>query len=151
MKKFQDKRGHRSDKYQVFFHEVPCTSEFMDSFDNTHSMEHHLNPYAYNEDLMDLEEELRKVFWAQADEIMTPRQKAVFHMYADGYTQMEIADILGVNQSSITKSLRGNTDYYHGNAKVYGGVMKKLKKLVCESNEIQELLRQINELKEERS
>lgn len=63
---------------------------------------------------------------------------------------MEIAKELGVNQSSVVKSLHGNVDYRNGGKKIYGGITKKLKKAAQKSESIQTILTQINELQEEK-
>lgn len=150
MPKFKDERGHRSDRYQEKFHEVPCTQDFLNSFDNSHGMEHHLNPYEYNEELLDLQDKLKNKFWDLAHRILTKRQDIVITMYADGYTQSEIAKFLNVNQSSVTKSINGNHDYKKDGKKVYGGLMKKLKIAIEKDEEIQKILARMSELKEER-
>jgi predicted transcriptional regulator len=71
----------------------------------------------------------------------------VIRLYADGYTQMEIAKMLDVNQSSITKSLNGNVDYKNGK-KVYGGARKKIRKIIESDEKIKSLLKQMNEIRE---
>ena len=66
----------------------------------------------------------------------------------DGYTQHEIANALGVNQSSVTKSISGNIDYKNGGV-AYGGSIKKLRKLIKNDPKIQEILKRIEDLTEE--
>ncbi len=102
---------------------------------------------SYTEEMLDLKEQLRDEFWRLVDEELTPRQKEVVHLYADGLTQTEIAKKLGVNQSSVTKSLNGNCDYRNGK-KVYGGAKKKLGRLVQQDPRIQEILARIGQLVE---
>jgi predicted transcriptional regulator len=60
---------------------------------------------------------------------------------------MEIAKMLNVNQSSITKSLNGNVDYKNGK-KIYGGARKKIKKIVENDEKIKEILSKMHELRE---
>ena len=62
---------------------------------------------------------------------------------------MEIAKILNVNQSSITKSLNGNVDYKNGK-KVYGGATKKIKKIIESDDKIKDILSRMNELRSEK-
>jgi predicted transcriptional regulator len=81
------------------------------------------------------------------DTLLTSRQREVIRLYADGYTQMEIAKMLDVNQSSITKSLNGNVDYKNGK-KVYGGARKKIRKIIESDEKIKSLLKQMNEIRE---
>jgi predicted transcriptional regulator len=72
----------------------------------------------------------------------------VIRLYADGYTQMEIAKMLNVNQSSITKSLNGNVDYKNGK-KVYGGARKKIRKIIELDDEIKQILQEMADLRDE--
>jgi len=105
-----------------------------------------LNAFSYNEEILDLQDQLKKEFWRLVDEQLTDRQKEVLHLSADGMTQMEIAKLLNVNQSSITKSINGNCDYRNGK-KVYGGANKKLRKLIEDDEKIQIILKKILELR----
>lgn len=145
----KSQRQNRSDKYQYLICEVNASDEFLQSFSNEESIEYTLNPFKYDEQILELQDRLRDRFWALAKEMMTERQWEVARLYVDGYTQMEIAKMLGVNQSSITKSLNGNTDYQN-RKKTYGGLKKKMRKIASQDPEIQELLAKINELKEEK-
>jgi len=61
---------------------------------------------------------------------------------------MEIAKMLDVNQSSITKSLNGNVDYKNGK-KIYGGAKKKLNKIIQNDIKIKDILKRIQELRDE--
>jgi DNA-directed RNA polymerase specialized sigma24 family protein len=122
--------------------------EMLEAFPNEESMYRRLNPFDYNDMIAELEEELKKEFWRVIETCLTDRQKNVIRLYADGYTQMEIAKILNVNQSSITKSIHGNVDYKK-QRKAYGGSRRKLKKIVENDDKIKEILRRISELRDE--
>jgi predicted DNA-binding protein YlxM (UPF0122 family) len=111
----------------------------LEAFCNEDSISARLNPFEYNERLIELEERLKKEFWRIVDTLLTPRQKEVLHLYAGGFTQMEIAKKLDVNQSSITKSLNGNVDYKKGKV-IYGGSTKKLKKIIETDEKIKDIL-----------
>ena len=121
----------------------------MESFSNDESLHKRLNPFAYNEDIITLEDELKVEFWRMVNENLTPRQREVVRLYSDGYTQQEIAKSLNVNQSSITKSLNGNTDYQNGSKRVYGGLKKKMKKIIQTDPKIKEILQKISDLRDE--
>lgn len=121
----------------------------MEAFCNEDSISARLNPFEYNEDLIELEEQLNKEFWRIVDNLLTERQRQVIRLYADGYTQMEIAKMLNVNQSSITKSLNGNVDYKNGK-KIYGGARKKIRKIVENDEKIKEILARMREIREEK-
>jgi DNA-binding CsgD family transcriptional regulator len=143
------KRQNRSDRYQWVLLETVCSNDMMEAFCNEDSISARLNPFEYNENLIELEEQLKKEFWRVVDTLLTPRQKQVIRLYADGYTQMEIAKMLNVNQSSITKSLNGNVDYKNGK-KVYGGARKKIKKIIEMDDKIKSILEQMRACRDEK-
>lgn len=142
-----NKRQNRSDRYQWVLLETVCSNDMMEAFCNEDSIYNRLNPFEYNEDLMNLEDQLKKEFWRVVDTLLTPRQREVIRLYADGYTQMEIAKMLNVNQSSITKSLNGNVDYKNGK-KVYGGARKKIRKIIENDEKIKDILKKMDEIRE---
>jgi DNA-binding CsgD family transcriptional regulator len=144
-----ERRKNRSDHYQWVLLETVCSNDMMEAFCNEDSIYNRLNPFGYNEDLMELEDKLRVEFWRVVDTLLTPRQREVIRLYADGYTQMEIAKMLNVNQSSITKSLNGNVDYKNGK-KIYGGARKKIRKIIESDERIKNILNKIRELREEK-
>ena len=143
-----EKRKNRSDSYQYLICETVCSNEMLESFANEDSIYKRLNPFAYNEEVLQLEEELRKEFWRIVDTLLTDRQKEVIRLYADGYTQMEIAKMLNVNQSSITKSINGNVDYKNGK-KCYGGIRRKVRKIIDNDPKIKEILKKIRDLRDD--
>ena len=142
-----NKRSNRSDKYQYILLETVCSNDMMEAFCNEDSISARLNPFEYNEVLMELEEQLKKEFWRVVDTLLTPRQREVIRLYADGYTQMEIAKMLNVNQSSITKSLNGNVDYKNGK-KIYGGARKKIRKIIEMDDKIKDILAKMQECRD---
>jgi|SRR6185436_1304839 len=144
-----EKRTNRSDRYQWVLLETVCSNDMMEAFSNEESIYNRLNPFQYSEDLMNLEDQLKKEFWRVVETLLTPRQKEVIKLYADGYTQMEIAKMLNVNQSSITKSLNGNVDYKNGK-KIYGGARKKIRKIIENDDKIKEILKKMDEVRESR-
>lgn len=144
-----ERRKNRSDKYQWVLLETVCSNDMMEAFCNEDSISARLNPFEYSEDLMDLEEQLKKEFWRVVDTLLTPRQREVIRLYADGYTQMEIAKMLNVNQSSITKSLNGNVDYKNGK-KIYGGARKKIRKIIENDEKIKDILNKMRDAREEK-
>ncbi len=142
-----ERKGNRSSSYQHLILETVCSNDMMESFSNDDGIYKKLNPFSYNEDVAELEDQLKEEFWRIVDTLLTKRQKEVIHLYADGKTQMEIAKILNVNQSSITKSLNGNVDYKKGK-RSYGGTRKKIKKIIEGDSKIKEILAKITELKD---
>lgn len=138
----------RSSGYQNFFAEIPCENSTITNISDSASIGGRLNHKVYNEELYDLQEQLRLAYWRIIDNL-TKRQREVLRMLADGKTQMEVAKVLKVNQSSITKSLNGNTDYRNNGKKVYGGSRKRLRKIASKDPEIQEILKKIAEISDE--
>lgn len=147
-------RPIRSNSYQWIIHEVVCTDIVWDSFTNQNSIGFALNPWQYDEELDELEEKLRIEFWKLAEEILTPRQLEVCQMLSEGMTQWDIAKKLGVNQSSINKTLFGNMDYQHkdkhGKYLSYGGLRKKMRKAMEEKPIFQELFDRMEEVRNEK-
>jgi predicted transcriptional regulator len=118
----------------------------MEAFCNEDSIANRLNPFKYDEELLILEEQLKKEFWRVVATLLTSRQRQVIELYSDGYTQMEIAKILNVNQSSITKCLNGNVDYKKGR-RVYGGTRRRLAKIIETDDVIKNILAKMREIR----
>jgi hypothetical protein len=148
MAKYEDKRQSRSQKYQWLICEFTVSNEILSYIPNSRSIENHLNPFHYNERYYELEDLLKQKTWQIAKEVCTPKQFAVLNLVLDGYTQTEISNQSGTNQSGITKSLFGNYDY--NNKKRYGGVIPKMKRYIKENKEIKEILEEMNNLLEEK-
>ena len=72
-----------------------------------------------------------------------------FYITHSHNTQMEIAKILNVNQSSITKSLNGNVDYKNGK-RIYGGSSKRLRKIIDSDDKIKIILDKMSKIREEK-
>ena len=144
-----ERRKNRSDRYQYVLLETACSNDMMEAFCNDDSIYARLTGgFVYDERMLELEDRLKKEFWRVVDTLLTPRQREVIRLYADGYTQMEIAKMLNVNQSSITKSLNGNVDYKNGK-KIYGGARKKIRKIIELDEEIKQILKEMTDLRDE--
>ena len=147
----------RSSSYQFILLESAYSNEMMEAFSNDESIYSRLNPFEYNEELLDLEDQLKVEFWRVVKTLLTPRQCKVVELYNDGYTQMEIGKLLGINQSSITKNFFGSQSYTHINKNEdkkskskkikYGGTVKKLKKIVEADKKIQDILEKMSEIR----
>lgn len=140
------KRENRSAKYQFMFCENLCSHEMLNDFANSEGLM--ANNSSYNDELYLLKDKLKVELWKLIDTELTPRQREVIRLYAKGYTQTEIARLLGINQSSITKSIHGNVDYRSGK-RVYGGAKKKLRKLAEKDEAIQSIIKRISEIESE--
>ena len=138
------RKTNRSNGYQHLFAEQPYSNEMMAEFSEAQGLVENYRAED-RERLLDLRDELRLEFWRLAKENLTERQFQVIELLAKGYTQIEIAKQLNVNQSSITKSVNGNCDYRNGK-KIYGGAKKKLRRLADKDSPIQSIITQIAEI-----
>jgi DNA-binding CsgD family transcriptional regulator len=138
------RKTNRSNGYQHLFAEQPYSNEMMAEFSEAQGLVENYAPED-REQLLVLREQLRGEFWRLAKENLTDRQFQVIELLAKGYTQIEIAKQLKVNQSSITKSVNGNCDYRNGR-KIYGGAKKKLRRLADKDPKIQDIIIQIAEI-----
>lgn len=144
----RDFHSNRSDKYQYILLELSvCDSTILQLSDES-GIFGIMNHEFYHEELFLLLDQLKQAYWRLINTKLTKRQREVITLYAKGHTQTEIAQKLGVNQSSITKSIHGNVDYRNGK-RVYGGAKKKLEKYAEQDLEIIEILRKIAEIQSE--
>jgi DNA-binding CsgD family transcriptional regulator len=139
------KKTNRSNGYQHLFAEQSYSNEMMAEFSEAQGLIENYTPED-KEQLMTLREELRLAFWRLAKDNLTARQYQVLELLAKGNTQIEVSKILGVNQSSITKSVNGNCDYSNSKRKVYGGCKKRMRKLSEKDEQIQKLFAQIADI-----
>lgn len=140
-----DRTKNRSDHYQPIICEMPCSNDMLVEVSDGDGLSAKLNPFGYNEELAELKDKLKVAMWRLINDELTDRQSEVIRLYSQGKTQTEIAKLLGVNQSSVTKSLSGNCDYKNGR-KVYGGAKKKLRKMAEKDDEIGIILERIAEI-----
>lgn len=134
----KQKREFRSDKYQWIILEVPID---MASISETVDLDNQLHSVKYSTRFSELNDQAFARILEIAEKVLTPRQHTVMTMYLEGMTQTEIANKLGCNQSSITKTLNGNCDYKNANGtKTYGGSKKKLKKYVLQDNIMKQIM-----------
>jgi DNA-binding CsgD family transcriptional regulator len=144
----RDFTKNRSDKYQHLIVEASCAPDMLAEFSDSRGLTGLINGANYDEELFELQEKLRVALWRIIKTKLTPRQCEVIELYSQGFTQIEIAKQLNVNQSSITKSINGNCDYRGDNKKIYGGAKKKLRRLADEDLEVQEILANIAALQD---
>lgn len=150
-KKFNS--NSRSHNYQFKIMEIPVDNYQLSYFTNSDSLSSKLDNFQYNEDILDLQDQIKEEFWNIVKNNLTEKQQGILRLVADGYTQAEIAKITNTNQSSVSKSLAGNIFYHAKRSSTpvfYGGIYKKLRKLTDENKKIQDLFKQINELSMEK-
>src|SRR5271165_1311969 len=94
--KFIKTKDARSSKYQYKILEAMVGNDFLESFDNSRSMNSHLNPWKYDESIENWKEEL----YNRVIELvvtLTDKQASCFLLYyRDGLTQPEIAKKLSI-------------------------------------------------------
>lgn len=99
------------------------------------------------DELLELTEELMLKIRELIESKLTDRQtEVVKKIFFEQKTQMEVADSLGLCQTTIHKILKGNIDYANG-GKRYGGALKKLKKLCANDVDIQNILNMIHDIR----
>ena len=148
MKKYmEDERRSRSHKYQYKVLEIISSDEFLRTQDNSRGLTGYLNKDS--EQIKELEDQLLERMWQLIEIHCTQIQKEVLTLiFKDGYTQQEVAKMKGVNQSSVAKSVMGNNDYSKENKKMYGGSIRKLKKIVKVDSVCNDIISKIDELRE---
>src|SRR5271166_800295 len=103
-------RSTRSSKYQALFVERSVSNDMLEGFSNEESISSRLNPFQYDEAILELTDQLKEQFWVLVKQL-TPRQQEVIELYVMGKTQMEIAKELNISQSTVTKNVNGSCLY----------------------------------------
>lgn len=136
----------KSDVVQAKFRELIVDPTVMSTF---HITTGSFEPFDYDkhDELLGLVETLNDMIKDIIETKLTDRQRVITRkIFFEKKTQMEVADSLGLCQTTIHKVLHGNINYFHG-GKRYGGAMKKIKKL-CETDPtIKIVLDRISELR----
>jgi DNA-binding CsgD family transcriptional regulator len=138
----------KSKNYQYKIVEVAFDQSKFNNFAEDNGISGILSNNSYSDEMLDLREKLlEEVYSVVNSHLLTEHQKKVLFMVLMGKTQNEIAEHLGITQSAVHKALRGNLDY-RNDKKRYGGIFKKLKKICGVSDKIQEIIIEIDRLKE---
>jgi RNA polymerase sigma factor (sigma-70 family) len=109
---------------------------------------------------LDFEDDQRKELFSELAQriiqhlpvILTPKQFQLVDLYLfKNKTQVEIAEMLKIRQSTISKLLSGNISYSVKGVKLstkkrYGGAFKRIRLWVARDSVCKELVRQINEI-----
>lgn len=138
----------KSDGVQHYYREVLVDPTIMSNFSFGNMVVENIDHQKMDE-LIGLSEDLFEKVKILIDTKLTSRQtEVVKKIFFEQKTQMEVADSLGLCQTTIHKILKGNIDYANG-GKRYGGAIKKLKKLCDSDSEIQDILKNIQEIRAE--
>ena len=136
-------RESRSAKYQYIFNELQVDEVSMLNYFNEDGL--HYNG-EYNEIIMDLQEDYNKRLWVLLRENLTENQLICTEALAEGLTQDELAKKLGLNQSSINKTMWGNVVYGDGEPVHYGGVRRKMQAIAKDDEELMRIKLKILDL-----
>lgn len=142
----QMRKRNRSDSYQHKIVEISVDPMLLNEFPLAESLGSQLNLSKYSERFDELREELLQQVVGIINSGLTQRQAQVVTLRLEGKTQIQIAEELGIHQTTVHKTLMGNIDYTN-NKKCYGGAIKKLKKLCAKKEEIQEILEEMESLR----
>lgn len=137
----------KSRLYQHKMVEISFDQAKLNNFSDDKGISNILVDNSYSESMLDVREKLLdQVYDIINGDLLTEHQKKVLFMVLMGKTQNEIAEHLGITQSAVHKALRGNLDY-RNNKKRYGGIFKKLRKICKNNPSIQNLLIEIEKLR----
>lgn len=138
---------NKSKLYQHKIVEISFDQHKLNNFPNERGISYILSENETHDHIADLRETLlNEIYDVVHGEYLTEHQKKILLMRLMGKTQNEIAEHLGITQSAVHKAMHGNIDYKN-NKKRYGGIIKKLKKICRNNDKVQELLQQIDDVK----
>lgn len=135
----------KSDSVQYQYREVLIDPSILSSLSFL-TTEGDLTPDAKDE-ILELTEQLTFKIRDIIDNKLTKRQSEVVKLiFFEQKTQMEVAYLLGLCQTTIHKLIHGNLDYSNG-GKRYGGAVKKIRKLCQKDSEIQYIIDRMESLR----
>lgn len=143
---FMPRKKNKSDSYQYKIVEISVDPVILNDFPMTNGLGAQVNLAKYSEEFYNLRQQLIDEVLRIVENDLTKRQREVVLLRLQGKTQTQVAEELGVHQTTVHKLLMGNIDYANGK-KRYGGAIKKLKKLCSEDDKILKILRKIEELR----
>lgn len=138
-------KPNRADKYQYIICELVLPEKSWDLFKNKEDVSSQLR-----EELLALDDLLGIEYNKIINSVMTKRQAEVYKLCKEGNNQLEVAKILGCNQSSVYKALHGNDLLHNGQIKRYGGLLPKFRKAINKSDKILQIMKEIEPLYDER-
>lgn len=138
---------NKSKLYQYKIVEISFDQSKLNNFSEDRGIGSLLQENEANEQIQNLRLNLLdQIYLLIHGDILTEHQKRILTMRLSGKTQNEIAEHLGITQSAVHKALHGNIDYKN-DKKRYGGIIKKLKKICSNNQDIQKILDKITEVK----
>ncbi len=140
------KKKNKSDSYQYKIVEITVDPVILNDFAVNNGLGAQLNIAKYSEEFYELKEKLMTEIYKIIESNLTDRQAEVIGLRLKGNTQIQIAEELGIHQTTVHKLLSGNIDYANGK-KRYGGAIKKLKKHCAKNPIVLEILQKMDDLK----
>jgi DNA-binding CsgD family transcriptional regulator len=105
-----------------------------------------------NQQLLELNDQAMQRIIAVAMSKCTVKQARICQLLLDGYTQQEIAIIENTNQSSVSKCINGSQVFskgeYSTKGKTYGGLMRKMSKLLVVDEELRQIIKNMHNIVE---
>jgi hypothetical protein len=141
-----------SQKYQFLFTETITDfyrPEICNIVSNEESLYYRLDPYTYNEDILDLIEQRNIRLWEVAKKTLSVHKFLILKLYCDGYTQKEVAKMVDRSQGAIKHQLGGGMcqSKYKGKICRYRqkGIYEYLKPALEQDKEFQRLIKEIQD------
>lgn len=143
--------SRKSRLYQHKIVEISFDQAKLNNFPTESGIGHVLATNEISEEIKELRETLMdELYNVIHGDFLTDHQKKVLMMRLMGKTQNEIAEHLGITQSAVHKAMHGNIDYKN-NKKRYGGIVKKLRKICSNNENIKEVLDKIDNVRGDQS
>jgi len=140
------RRRNKSDSYQYKIVEIAVDPNVMNDLPFMDSLGSQLNLAKYSERFYELRQQLLKEVLRIIKTDLTERQCEVVTLRLQGLTQIQIAEQLGIHQTTVHKLLMGNIDYANGK-KRYGGAIKKLKKICYKDEKVLKILEEMDDIR----
>lgn len=138
---------NKSKLYQYKIVEISFDQSKLDNFPNERGIGYILEERESDDRIKELRSDLiDEMYEIISGDYLTKHQKKILMMRLMGKTQNEIAEHLGITQSAVHKAMHGNIDYKN-DKKRYGGIVKKLKKICKNNPNIQNILGEIDSIK----
>jgi DNA-binding CsgD family transcriptional regulator len=139
-------KKNKSDSYQHKIIEITVDPSVLNDFAMDDGLGFSLNTSKFSEEFYELRIQLIQEVLRVVKSCLTKRQEEVITLRLKDLTQIQIAEKLGIHQTTVHKLLMGNIDYANGK-KRYGGAIKKLKKICAKDDKIVEILEEMERLR----
>lgn len=139
-------KRNKSDSYQHKIVEITVDPTILNDFSLDDGLGFVLNTSKFSEEFYELRQQLIQEVLRVVGTCLTQRQAEVITLRLKDLTQIQIAEKLGIHQTTVHKLLMGNIDYANGK-KRYGGAIKKLKKMCSKDSKIIYILNEMETLR----